>query len=147
MEEGGEAGRAEAGEDEQEWGSLCSAVYQRPSWEREKDPNEEWRVDVPSSIDIRPMGKKGTNAYAQMGSGREANGAQKGHEDNSSMLIIHHLRDVGIMQRSIKQVSLSSTFILPPHASTAPLSSLSLFLNPSALLHQTHRPPPPYTCK
>ena len=26
--------------------------------------------DIPSSIDIRPMGKSGTNAYAQMGSSR-----------------------------------------------------------------------------
>ncbi len=41
-----------------------------------KSPNEEWRVDIPSSIDVRPMGKKETNAYAQMDSSREANGAQ-----------------------------------------------------------------------
>ncbi len=41
-----------------------------------KSPNEEWRVDIPSSIDVRPMGEKETNAYAQMGGSREANGAQ-----------------------------------------------------------------------
>ncbi len=36
--------------------------------EWEKSLNEEWRVHLPSSIDIRPMGESGTNAYAQMGS-------------------------------------------------------------------------------
>ena len=30
---------------------------------------------VPSSIDIRPMGKKRTNAYAQMGSSHEVHRA------------------------------------------------------------------------
>lgn len=35
--------------------------------EWEKSPNEEWSVDIPSSIDVQPMEETGMNAYAQMG--------------------------------------------------------------------------------
>lgn len=31
-----------------------------------KDSNEEGRVDIPSSIDVRPIEERGKNAYAQM---------------------------------------------------------------------------------
>lgn len=32
----------------------------------QKGSNEEGRFNIPSSIDIRPMEERGTNAYAQM---------------------------------------------------------------------------------
>lgn len=66
--EAGEVGGVEGEGNEQERGDLCSAIYQKPSWGKEKSPNEEWRVHIPSSIDVRPTGEKGTNAYALMGS-------------------------------------------------------------------------------
>lgn len=54
----------------------------------EKSLNEEWRVDIPSSIDVRPMGKEGTNAYAQMGSSHEADEARLDPGESCFMLMI-----------------------------------------------------------
>ncbi len=63
----------------------------------EKSPNEEWRVHLPSSIDIRPMGESGTNAYAQMG---------RMLAPRDKLLHAHdftRLRNLGIMRSLIKQ--------------------------------------------
>ena len=64
---GGE-GVEEEGEGEGEEGNgfvlhQLSTWYLHGKW---KGSNEEGRVDVPSSIDVRPMVERGKNAYAQM---------------------------------------------------------------------------------
>lgn len=59
-------------------GEICAPQFiGNPSWESETRVRmKSGGSDVPSSIDIRPMGKKRTNAYAQMGSSHEAHRAQ-----------------------------------------------------------------------
>lgn len=80
MEGEGEAGGVEAEASEQERGICAPQFIGRPLGEvRERVRMKSGGVYIPSSIDVRPMGKKGTNAYAQMGlQSLNANGAQLG---------------------------------------------------------------------
>lgn len=68
MEGEEEAGGVEAEESEQERAICAPQFIGRLLGEvRERVRMKSGGVYIPSSIDVRPMGKKGTNAYAQMG--------------------------------------------------------------------------------
>ena len=68
---------------------MCSAFYRKTFLGKcEKSPNEEWRINVPSSIGVRPMGQKGTNAYAEMGRICAVDGAQLGPGNAASCSLI-----------------------------------------------------------
>ena len=76
-EEGGGEGVEEEGEGEGEGEEGKEYVlHQLSTWSLcriWKGSNEEGRIALPSSIDIRPMVESGKNAYAQMDAARAVN--------------------------------------------------------------------------
>ena len=70
VEEEGGAGGVEGNEHGWGWGSYAPQLSETVLGKVWKSPNEKWRVYIPSSIDVRPMGETEKNAYAQMDQSR-----------------------------------------------------------------------------